>query len=474
MPAQAHDPVPAVAEPVVIFVINRAWSPAADAEATYDATRKYWRVGADTRERAVYALGVAGGIVRGAYRIQCWHPGEEEGRWCFEGSPAPELGAVGRSVARLAPPKGAANPVRRYLDGIPPRREKPLQELARELNVEPLARIMYGQRELFHSNLLAWFFDALPDLADVVFRGLTLDSASSDISLRCVERERENLDLVLRWPGAAPLVIENKVFSLPEQAQLDKYRDKTARWKGAPARHVLLSMSPPREPVKGWTYLSYRDLAERIDLALNDVVESSYEVETMRRYSRVVRILNALLDTTIVHSPEEPAWLSSSELAEVDSNQTRTALRKLRARRVQSVITTNGPNVGFTESDMSHSQPLVGWRRHVRVAGVEIQAGWQYQEGQFRLCVVLPHLEGRSNESKSARTDFARNNPKLFDFTPLKKILQSQPAQTMPRDRFGHFAPSFVYRYVKAPNLTVAQLVAVTHAINESLERERE
>lgn len=468
---QAPDSIPAIAEPTVIFVINREWFPGADAKATYDATRMYWRVGAETRDGAVYALGVAGGIVRGAYRIQTWHLGGEEGRWGFDGVPAPELGAVGTSVERLAPPRGAANPVRRYLDGIPTSDEKSVQAIARELNLEPLARIMYGQRELFHSNFLAWMFDTLPKLADAVFRDLTTDDVTSYTTVRRVERERENLDLVLHWPDAAPLVIENKVFSLPEQAQLDEYRGKTGRWKGAPAQHILLSMSPPHEPVDGWTYLSYQELAERIDLALADNDDSSYEVETVRRYSRVVRLLSALLDTTVVHSMEESAWLDSLQLEEIDSTQTRTALRKLRARRVQAVLAAEGPAAGWTEAAISHGQPLVGWRRHIQAGGVEIEAGWQYQEGQFRLCVVLPHLEGRSDEDKRARAEFATAHPELFDFEPLYDVLASPDGQVMPRDRFGHFAPSFVYRYVKAPDQTVEQLVAATRAINAALER---
>jgi hypothetical protein len=467
---QTPGSIPAVAEPTLIFVINREWSAGADAKATYDATRMYWRVGAESRARAVYALGVAGGIVRGAYRIQTWHPGDEEGRWGFDGAPAPELGVVGTSVERLAPPKGAANPVRRYLDGIPMSDEKSLQAIARELNTEPLARIMYGQRELFHSNFLAWFFEELPKLADAVFRNLTTDTVTTFITVRRAERERENLDLVLHWPGGAPLVIENKVFSLPERAQLDEYRGKTGRWKGEPAQHILLSMSPPPEPVEGWTYLSYQELSERIDLALPDNDDRSYEIETVRRYSRVVRLLSALLDTTVVHSMAESAWLDSSQLAEIESTQTRTALRKLRARRVQAVLEAEGPAAGWTEADISHGQPLVGWRRHVQVGGVEIQAGWQYQEGQFRLCVVLPHLEGRSEEDRGAREQFAAAHPELFDFAPLFEVLASPAGQVMPRDRFGHFAPSFVYRYVKAPDQTVEQLVAATHAINAALE----
>lgn len=225
-------------------------------------------------------------------------------------------------MERLAPPRGAANPVRRYLEGIPPSEEKPVQTVASELNVEPLARIMYGQRELFHSNFLAWFFDTLPELADAVFRNLTPDGDGTN---RRVDRERQNLDLVLNWPGAAPLVIENKVFSLPEKVQLDEYREKTSRWKGTPAQHILLSMSPPREPADGWQYLSYQELSERIDLALADSDEASYEVQSVRRYSRVVRLLSALLDTTVVRSNDESVWLDNSQLAEIDSTQTRTA-----------------------------------------------------------------------------------------------------------------------------------------------------
>lgn len=43
---------------------------------------------------------------------------------------------------------------------------------AARIEANPLGRIMYGQRELFHSNLLAWFFDVLPGPADAVFASL--------------------------------------------------------------------------------------------------------------------------------------------------------------------------------------------------------------------------------------------------------------------------------------------------------------
>lgn len=327
----------------MIFVINKAWSPGSDTQATYDATRKYWKVGARTRDRATYALGVSGGVARGAYRIQEWHQSEDRSRWGFVGVPAPELHAVGTSVERLAPPRGAANPVRLYLDGIPASDTTTARAIARELNAEPLARIMYGQRELFHSNFLAWFFDSLPELADAVFRNLTHDAPENATSVRRSEREREQLDLVFHWPDADPLVIENKVFSLPHRDQLDAYRGKTERWKASKVSHVLLSMSPLQDLPEGWTYLSYQELAERIELALEDWHHESYEVETLRRYSRVVRLLNALLDNTLVHSTQEPVWLDDDQLHEVESKQTRSALLKLRANRIKELLIDAGP-----------------------------------------------------------------------------------------------------------------------------------
>ena len=292
--------------------------------------------------------------------------------------------------------------------------------------------------------------------------------------MRRVERERENLDLVLRWPGAAPLVIENKVFSLPERAQLDEYRGKTARWKGAPAQHILLSMSPPRDPVDGWTYLSYQELAERIDLALADLDDSSYEVETVRRYSRVVRLLSALLDTTVVHSPEESAWLDSSQLAEIDSKQTRTALRKLRARHVQAVLAAEGPGVGW---DGGRHQPQSAASR------LASSHSGRWRRDPSRLAVpggtiptVCRAAASRGTLGWRARTPARRSPPSTRSCSTSHRCSTSLHRRTGRSGRVTgsvHFAPSFIYRYVKAPDQTVEQLIAATHAINDSLQAVR-
>jgi hypothetical protein len=57
---------------------------------------------------------------------------------------------------------------------------------------------MLGHRELFHGNLLAWFFRCLPDVADAVFGPMAgiVDLKKNDN--RIVLREKNNLDLVFQ------------------------------------------------------------------------------------------------------------------------------------------------------------------------------------------------------------------------------------------------------------------------------------
>ena len=57
-------------------------------------------------------------------------------------------------------------------------------------------------------------------------------------------RDRAHLDLVLRLPGLAPIAIENKVWSLPEDRQLARYAAGSLQGLDH-ASLVLLSFTPP-------------------------------------------------------------------------------------------------------------------------------------------------------------------------------------------------------------------------------------
>lgn len=316
---------------------------------------------------------------------------------------------------------------------------------------------MYGQRELFHSNLIAWFFDALPEFADRVFKPL---SSPGHDSGRLVERERKNLDLVFHWEDRAPVVIENKVFSLPQRDQLDGYASETDNWIHRPAL-VLLSTSPPDFLSERWHHLDYSELSRRILEAAPP--DSSYEVETMRRYAELAADLQALVSATDVGSEDEAVWLPRSLLTAVSSSQMRAALQKARAQRVARLLNALLPGLEKpAAAGMTNATPLVEALEYVQVEGMHVHLGWQLQGEQFRRAVVYhdKSISGHSEDSRRLREQVSEQNLSFFGFPePLSQ-------QAGGRKDFNHFAPSFVYRYVNAGGLTIAELQSAASAIH--------
>jgi hypothetical protein len=312
---------------------------------------------------------------------------------------------------------------------------------------------MYGQRELFHSNLLAWFFEELPEQADAVFRDFSEPGSEPE---RKVRREFQNMDLVFLWQGRDPLVIENKVFSLPDAGQLARYDEAIAKWQNQP-RRLLLGVVPPSVPVPGWTFLDYRVLADRIETALA-TDSANYEVETMRHYARMIHRLVDLIDTTRIVEPTEDVWLSRDFLSKLESNQLAHALSKLRGHRVATML--NEKLGGGVDASLSHGKPLLTWRRELVIDGLQVEAGLQLQEGQLRRYLRLPHLEGRSPQHVAEREKYAAEHPAFFDFAGLAASIGAADLTVIPADgSYLRFNPDFVYRYAKVPELGIHEFL---------------
>ncbi|WP_314101506.1 LEM-3-like GIY-YIG domain-containing protein [uncultured Frigoribacterium sp.] len=115
-------PTPPITDPVLFFKVNRFWKPDSSPDDIYEMTHGHWHVGPESRGRAKYALGVAFGVVRAAYKIESWYPcmieGEEK-RWGFIGTVADELEHVVGTNIRAVQIDGSQNPYRKFLDGFP-------------------------------------------------------------------------------------------------------------------------------------------------------------------------------------------------------------------------------------------------------------------------------------------------------------------------------------------------------------------
>jgi len=90
-----------------------------------------------------------------------------------------------------------------------------LAAIAHGLDADPVFALSLGSRELFHSNLLAWFIRHHRPVAEAL--GLRGEVT--------VLREKDHTDLLIRHGQDPVMVIENKVFALPDTSQLARLAD---------------------------------------------------------------------------------------------------------------------------------------------------------------------------------------------------------------------------------------------------------
>lgn len=284
------------------------------------------------------------------------------------------------------------------------------------------------------------------------------------------QREWQHLDLVLSWTNRPPLVVENKVFSIPRLDQLDGYAQKIRKLKtlGPETRAILLSLGDPGwrkytsvgEPDVDWHFVSYGELAAR--LASQFPSGQSYELETARRYVQLAQQLQKLADLLQIDDESEPVFISGWA-AEADDKQLMTAVSKLRALYVSNFIdkqipsseTSRSASAGFTRAT-----PIVEFTYSIGSGDDDVRVGWQVQGQQFRLFAVLPHLDGRTEDLRAARSRWGLENRQYFDFGSLAEIVGLSVRDTVPaNDTFNRYDPDFIYKYLKMPDLTVGELV---------------
>jgi hypothetical protein len=131
------------------------------------------------------------------------------------------------------------------------------------VDANPVFAMSLGSKELFHSNLLAWFIRHHQPVAQAL--GLRGEVT--------VLREKDHTDLLIRHCQQQVTVIENKVFALPDTGQLARLTEGPG---AAASELVLLSLTSPGWPDGtwtspggcSWTWLSYRQLGERLRPAL--------------------------------------------------------------------------------------------------------------------------------------------------------------------------------------------------------------
>jgi len=345
--------------------------------------------------------------------------------------------------------------------------------LCAALEKEPLFHMSLGSKELFHSNFLAWFADCFPEQSAAVFRPWAVPLAEARAARS--ERESSHLDLVLHLPGLAPIAVENKVFSVPDEEQLGRYAG------GALARrevgrsaytHILLSLiSPGWTMYNGWRRVSYRELAEALRPQVMHIrAADAFAGDLVEHYIVFISLLVELFDLLGTPAPDEPLLLNRTVVGCLERARVSAGVQKARtscvARELHSAVKNKGWSGIHVGYDFTNGMSLLEGLESPRAGGSDPAGdalGWQLQGTQFRLAVITSQLQGPAHR-KERETYVAERYSGWFDFTPLEAVTGAMGKMRAHEARSGRwnfqgYNPDFVYRYCTTPQLTPSQIV---------------
>lgn len=341
-----------------------------------------------------------------------------------------------------------------------------LHGVCQRLQANPVLHMSLHSKELFHSNFLAWLVEAHPDLGEQVLKPW-LESDSTQKALR-VRRETHHLDVVIELPGYRPLVIENKVFSLPYKAQLAGYDEVNLPKAGLTgATRILLSLPDPGWVTwEGWTWVSYDVLADRLEPHVSTLTSrDAFSGLLLRHYVSMVRDLLELARLTAATGDGDEVALDADQVELLRPLRLHDVMQKLRARqillRVEGAYRERATPFTWTEVGMANGSVLMST---ALTLDNRDQLGWQLQGAQWRRFLITA-TEGKGEQAKADRASYATARySSWFDFTTEQELGHFVE---MPKVGFNHFDPSFVYRYLKVPALKVGELLAMSVQVAE-------
>ncbi|MGH3767041.1 MAG: hypothetical protein ACRDTX_18115 [Pseudonocardiaceae bacterium] len=350
-----------------------------------------------------------------------------------------------------------------------------VEQLVRELDDDLVFALSLGSKELFHTNLLGWFAQHQPSVGAALLR--EWDPHAEPALLRA-RREWRHLDLVLEevaadgTPGQARVVVENKMFALPDLDQLRDYgRVINTDLKGAPSL-VLLSLADPGWPTSRWDdgagnvwrHVTYTSLAEVLAAVAHPQDTDYFPLATLTGWMTTVDRLGRLSELVCQPGPAEPVLLPqelSSRLAEIRLD---APVQKLRAHHVATelrrLLGDPLPEDVSVSASLTNGLGLV--EAFVRV-GDNIEAGWQLQGTQWRMAVRVGKdhpLYGRGDKDDPRARLADQSGWMTFRDGPFEGL----PARPVPRvgtPDVCKFSPNFVYRYVHVPDITIGTAVSV-------------
>jgi PD-(D/E)XK nuclease superfamily len=354
-----------------------------------------------------------------------------------------------------------------------------------KLRESPLFQLSLGSKELFHSNFLAWLFEAYPEESGRVLSRFLKTNEGCEV-VAPVLREHKNRDLNIKFKNGQELVIENKVKSLPYIEQLEMYSD------GAKENQNFLLLSlvlPPFSEGKNvinvkaknveagfveWHTLTYTDLPaviEQIRAGIkHEGIKEEYHRQILSDYMSFISALGGIFNlNTFADSNLFASYFSGQEFKELHDLRMGDIYQKLRyewlASSIYTVLASRYPGLvvlsdaNDKERQVGHiyvSHSLYDAKGMVTVSYMLAQGLYlsvQVQAQSYRLMVVGSAGYGAASRGVAERLKEKRLFFDLTRFAPAKEY----PAGTT--KVFNKFGVDF-YRSIQLdPAFTVKEVM---------------
>ena len=285
----------------------------------------------------------------------------------------------------------------------------------KELYRSPLFHLSLANKELYHSNFIAWLGDddeTKPLFIEIIKNLSNIDLSGKDF---VVKREYKNYDLsILFKDNPNPvLVLENKNKSIPSKDQLDKYLEKEKN--NQDVKYVLLSLAtefPKKDEItKSWKLVSYACLAcflkDHIDL-----VKNGYKKQLIEDYISFISLLHKLSQSWL---QQTKFFMPVDEWDLLKKCRIHDLCDKIRAANM--VVNYNKKYQSKIEWFYSNGSAALAWNRPI---DAQHEICIQIQGGCYRHAIVeIKKKSGKTN-------DIEEINEKGKELTNLSPIQGSE------------------------------------------------
>ena len=351
------------------------------------------------------------------------------------------------------------------------------------LQSSPLFQLSLTSKELFHSNFLYWLGVTYRDLFKETFSNLGCRTAAWPEGWT-VEREYKaaksiSLDLCVKGPGKRGkiyLILENKVKSIPNQQQLNRY--VAIRNVAPTCDFILLSLAtdfPDKDQIDvnsggKWIVWNYGDLAAALDKALTSCGGNvrPFHKAILEDYIQMVRGLDGLFGHLTVDDNGRYCDNVSQVYANLRMDDVYEKIRtSLIAEKLRNRLKKEFPNqtidikseLKIEEIGESNEKPLTkvyvdsGYTNKQGVVDAKVKINDRYvltvqiQGEQYRHAIEWLQSQGNASKNWTAtqKEYFVCQKLNFFDVTKFPYPQKS----TRSNGLYGKFKDDFLYRYRK-------------------------